>query len=79
MNRRILAVAAGALILLLGTGSGTAAAAGGHPDAGFVTRNGSDLKLNGKPFRFAGTNNYYLIYQSPTMVDDVFARAKGRA
>ncbi|WP_186315993.1 cellulase family glycosylhydrolase [Catellatospora sichuanensis] len=77
MNRRILAVAAGALILLLGTGSGTAAAAGGHHDAGFVTRHGSDLKLNGKPFRFAGTNNYYLIYSSPTMVDDVFARAKG--
>ena len=43
---------------------------------GFVTRHGDDLKLDGKPFRFAGTNNYYLMYKSPLMVDDVFADAR---
>ncbi|MDI1464421.1 cellulase family glycosylhydrolase [Catellatospora sp. KI3] len=74
MNRRILAAAAGALVLLLGT-AGTPAQAGGRHD-GFVTRSGSDLKLDGKPFRFAGSNNYYLMYSSQAMVDDVFARAQ---
>ena len=44
--------------------------------AGFVTRHGADLKLDGKTFRFAGTNNYYLMYKSPLMVDDVFADAR---
>ncbi len=42
----------------------------------FVTRQGSQFTLNGEPFRYAGTNNYYLMYRSPAMVDDVFARAK---
>jgi len=55
-----------------------AAAPATHPaaNAGFVTRAGSTLKLNGKPFRFGGTNNYYLFYKSPAMVDDVFADAR---
>ncbi|WFE24327.1 cellulase family glycosylhydrolase [Solwaraspora sp. WMMD937] len=48
----------------------------GTPTAGFVTRHGDDLKLDGRKFRFAGSNNYYLMYKSPTMVDDVFADAK---
>jgi mannan endo-1,4-beta-mannosidase len=66
--------AAGVLILGLLTAGGPASAnAGGHRS--FVTRQGSDLVLDGKPFRFAGTNNYYLMYDSPLMVDDVFARA----
>ena len=30
----------------------------------------------GRPFCFAGTNNYYLSYKSDEMVDDVFAQAK---
>ncbi|GAA0900822.1 hypothetical protein GCM10009557_76860 [Virgisporangium ochraceum] len=42
----------------------------------FVTRAGSDLRLDGHTFRFAGTNNYYLMYKSPLMVDDVFADAQ---
>ncbi|NUT08860.1 MAG: cellulase family glycosylhydrolase [Nonomuraea sp.] len=42
----------------------------------FVGRHGTGLVLNGKPFRFAGTNNYYLMYKPKAMVDDVFARAK---
>ena len=44
-----------------------------HTD--FVYRNGSDLKLEGKKFRFAGTNNYYLMYSSKTMVDAVLEKA----
>ncbi len=43
---------------------------------GFVTRDGRRLELNGKTFRFGGTNNYYLFYKSRTMVDDVFADAR---
>jgi mannan endo-1,4-beta-mannosidase len=31
---------------------------------------------HGKPFCFAGSNNYYLTYKSKAMVDDVFAQAK---
>jgi len=45
----------------------------GHND--FVQRAGSQLKLDGKPFRFVGTNNYYLMYSSPLMVNDVLDTA----
>ena len=41
----------------------------------FVKRHGAQLTLEGKPFRFAGSDNYYLMYKSRTMVDDVFADA----
>src|SRR5262249_30761547 len=41
----------------------------------FVRRAGSELKLGGAEFRFAGTNNYYLAYQSQLMTDDVLTRA----
>ncbi|GIJ20013.1 hypothetical protein [Micromonospora lutea] len=51
------------------------AAVGGR-DQGFVVRRGDRLFADGKPFRFAGTNNYYLMYKSRTMVDDVFADAR---
>jgi mannan endo-1,4-beta-mannosidase len=49
----------------------TASAAG----APFVTRAGGGLVLHGKPFRFAGTNNYYLHYQSATARDNVLDKA----
>ena len=41
----------------------------------FIRRNGEVLHARGLPFHAAGTNNYYLLYQSKQMVDDVFARA----
>ena len=46
---------------------------------GFVTRVGSELRLDGREFRFAGSNNYYPIYKSAFMVDDLLetARAQG--
>ena len=41
----------------------------------FVERKGSDLRLGGEKFRFAGTNNYYLMYSSRKMVDAVLEKA----
>ena len=41
----------------------------------FVKRVGPDLHLKGKPFKFAGTNNYYLHYKSAVMRDAVLERA----
>lgn len=46
-----------------------------HAGPVFVTRNGAAFDLGGQPFRFGGTNNYYLHYKSQAMVDDVFADA----
>lgn len=37
----------------------------------FVTQNGSQFYLDGKPFRFAGSNNYYMHYGSHEMIDSV--------
>ena len=41
----------------------------------FVKQTGPQLRLNGKVFRFAGANNYYLMYKSQYMVDDVLTTA----
>jgi len=35
---------------------------------GFVSVSGSDFQINGKPFYFSGTNNYYLRYADPNCV-----------
>ncbi len=48
---------------------------GPTPVRGFVVREGAQLLLDGAPFRFAGTNNYYLMYVSRTMSDDVLETA----
>ncbi|MCC5578508.1 cellulase family glycosylhydrolase [Microtetraspora sp. AC03309] len=74
MRRTRAAVMAVALVAGLVAAAPTAAATTGN--TGFVTRQSDRLVLAGKPFRFAGTNNYYLMYASTAMVDDVFARAK---
>jgi len=50
-------------------------AAKGPPNDNFVKRDGSDLTLNGRPFDFVGTNNYYLMYSSPLMINDVLNTA----
>ncbi len=41
----------------------------------FVKQAGPELRLHGQIFRFAGTNNYYLMYKSQFMVDDVLQTA----
>ncbi|WP_328468442.1 cellulase family glycosylhydrolase [Actinoplanes sp. NBC_00393] len=56
MIRRLIGGALAALLLT--TMAGTPASATGS--SRFVTRDGSALKLDGKPFRFAGTNIYWL-------------------
>jgi mannan endo-1,4-beta-mannosidase len=57
------------------TAAATVASAEVDGSAGFVVRRGDDLMLDGKRFRFNGSNNYYLMYRSAAMVDDVFADA----
>ena len=41
----------------------------------FVKRVGDQLVLGGKPYRFAGSNNYYPMYAPTTMVDALFDAA----
>jgi mannan endo-1,4-beta-mannosidase len=79
-RRRSTAVlAAGVLIVtaMVGaTGPAVAASNHGHPqNSPFVTRVGSHLQLKGKPFKIAGTNNYYLHYKSALMRDAVLDKA----
>lgn len=49
--------------------------ASASPDE-FVRRVGADLRLGDKPFRFAGSNNYYVFYTSRKMTDAVFDKAR---
>ena len=41
----------------------------------FVGTSGANFILNGQSFFFSGVNNYYLIYKSNRMVDDVLTNA----
>jgi mannan endo-1,4-beta-mannosidase len=41
----------------------------------FVKQAGPELRLHGKLFRFSGSSNYYLMYKSQFMVDDVLNAA----
>src|SRR5262249_14114554 len=42
----------------------------------FVKQAGPELRFHGNVFRFAGSNNYYLMYKSHLMVDDVLNAAR---
>jgi mannan endo-1,4-beta-mannosidase len=65
------------LVALVSALAATAPATAAPPSRdGFVVRDGHRLTLDGKTFRFGGTNNYYLFYKSRAMVDDVFADAR---
>src|SRR3954453_1169324 len=73
--RRMLAVAA---LVVVAAASGTAWGASAQSHAvghDFVVRTGPELRLHGKTFHFAGTNNYYLPSSSRPMVDDELATA----
>lgn len=70
----------GSVILLLAllaqpAMTGNALIGGSASDNKFVKQAGPELRLQGKIFRFAGTNNYYLMYKSQYMVDDVLETA----
>lgn len=47
-----------------------------HAASSFVTRSGIQFMLNGAPFEFAGSNNFYPMYSPPVMIDDLFANAQ---
>jgi mannan endo-1,4-beta-mannosidase len=64
------------LLILVGQFSSAAGAAAAQ-NHGFVQRTGNILRWNGKQFRFAGSSNYYLMYKSQFMVDDVLEAAAG--
>ena len=61
--------------LLLGMLVGLCVAAAGHAASDFDSARDGELYLGDKPFRFAGANNYYLVYKSEGMTEDVFASA----
>ena len=69
------------VVLLLALGCALAASAGGATavastaGGGFVQRHGAELRLDGEKFKFAGSSNYYLMYKSRLMVDDVLEDA----
>lgn len=75
------AAVAAAALALAGVPVAAAASPGAAPAlpsaaaTSFVTRAGGQLTLAGRPFRFAGTNNYYLHYQSATARDNVIDKA----
>ena len=75
MNKKLIQRSAILLVLLaLIAGSflsRSAAAAGPSLGNEFVKRSGPELRLHGKEYHFAGANNYYLMYKSQFMVDDV--------
>ncbi|HWK93377.1 MAG TPA: cellulase family glycosylhydrolase [Luteimicrobium sp.] len=48
------------------------------PHDAFVQRAGNRLTLQGRTYRFGGTNNYYLEYSDPVMTDDVLETAADR-
>ena len=80
LQRTIAATATAAL--LLGLAATTAGASPSPtssrppvPRSAFVQRDGNDLELGGKDFRFAGTNNYYLHYKGQVMRDAVLDKA----
>ena len=65
------------IVFLLGGQLASASGVFALQNSGFVERAGNILKLNGKQFRFAGSSNYYLMYKSQFMVDDVLEAAAG--
>lgn len=64
-----------ALTMISGLVFASGGAASGATGSQFVKQAGPELRLHGKLFRFAGASNYYLMYKSKFMVDDVLNAA----
>ena len=65
-----------ALLGLLALGFSTSCASAPAKSAFDLTQQpATNFELDGQPFCFVGTNNYYLSYQPPAMVDDVLESA----
>jgi mannan endo-1,4-beta-mannosidase len=82
-HRHLTTAAVCAGLLVVGTLAVASPAMATHPgtthsDKPFVQRSGSQLRVDGKPFRFAGTNNYYLMYSSQKMTDAVLDKAEAQ-
>lgn len=75
MSKRNLVAIIGSVVLVLTALIQPVAAEDRELGNKFVKRDESELRLNGKPFRFGGANNYYLMYKSQAMVDDVLTTA----
>lgn len=59
-----------------GATNGTQQATAKQPgDLWFIQRADGELQMHGRTFRFGGSNNYYLMYKSKAMVDDVLETA----
>src|SRR5258706_1149769 len=72
MSRKLGSIIGIVLLMLAAAAQPSAANTKGDTQGDqFVKRDGNTLKLNGQQFRFAGSNNYYLMYKSQFMVDDV--------
>lgn len=74
-SRRHLLMGAAGLGGITATGSFATSAGAAAPGQGgvrpgsFVTSRGGEFRVDGKPFRFGGTNTYYLHQQSHYMID----------
>src|SRR6266545_3440741 len=75
MSRRIVSLIGIMLLVLAALAPGAAPAVFAAQGNDFVKQAGPELRLHGQLFRFAGTNNYYLMYKSKFMVDDVLNAA----
>jgi len=64
------------LMLIIAFGISYLGAIASAENTGFVQRDGDHLQLNGEPFRFSSSNQYYLFYKPNYMVDEVLNDAK---
>ena len=75
-SRLLAATVAGVALASLSGAPSMAVSADGHlPANKFVKQAGDQFRLDGRPFSFGGTNNYYLMYSSHLMTDAVLDKA----
>ncbi|HYD42515.1 MAG TPA: cellulase family glycosylhydrolase [Anaeromyxobacter sp.] len=75
MSTQLRLVAAALALALAAPAAAQLRDARDHRARSFVQRHGRELRHGGQPFRVAGASNYYLMYKSRRMVDDVLETA----